>query len=878
MPTYAPWERQQNYGFTPMEDEQSRKLRLAAEKLAAGFSGRGDIYAQNASDAIPPAPNELRDSVADRLQGKTILPSSTAPDAETSSGYRSLPQKEDYDAARKERNEKESSKSGGQKAIEAVQGQRYTGSWKDTGEPSGGQKAIKAMQATGVSRKPDLADEYEQDEAKAKAAASDEPPKYKPSRIGAPPSSPGFNMEDVSKTAPAGGSTRITSPTPDGSTRIAPPPASTTRIAPPRGGGDREDEDYIPTPEEEKKMRETAAAPTPAAQAAPAAPTQAAPTPPAPAPEAPKPLVPMTEQEQREYDLMQASRKRAGMKAEPFPEGRTPYTAPPPSVAPPAPKEYDTSKPFWKNKTIRRETGGGFSYLDVNGKRQFLTSQQLQEAGLALPTSTDGTKNAGDWKALMDAAGKKFNKYPEKPRAAGTAASAAPGEQPLDVPGATAGKSGVAGMDATKEFKNEQEQAAKKKAGGTEPAVGAEIAGAMAKQAKQKADFMDMYMKAMNLSPEEEKRIETQKEAALKKYTDAMSNESKAVFWDRMIRGLGKVTAGAVGLHGLGAGGKSVIQPGLDVAKYYDPGATYDPSTGREAAKTALVQGLKGAETPLQRQKTKLAMMETMSKLGWTAADIDNYLKWGNLYKTEGETSTTNKQTAESHIVPDAATNAPNRGDKQEITVSGTSDVDKWIEHNRERVGASNAAVPVDIQTPESAMNHLKQSYPKDVSPVGLRKMLDEELAIDNNPNKATTRVKEKLAQVFSVPENVESPEYSVWYFDTYMPATKYGVVIGFPADRATTTKSGGKAVKTQDYFPDSNLYSAYNKVYSQQKGDDQQKHVATMDILRKKILRPAAVLEDTTGSRPPYVIPGTVAPRATPQGGTQLKGGPARR
>ncbi len=598
---------------------------------------------------------------------------------------------------------------------------------------------------------------------------------------------------------------------------------------------------------------------TPAPTLTPAAPTPVATPVATPTPAA---STAMTSEEFAKWKKSNADKEAVGLAPLPMPEGKTaPVETPKPAAVPP-PEEYDTSKQFWKTGEVyRAPKDTGFTYKDTKGKVQTVLGKDLASAGLSVPK----TKDNAEWKKLMLAYGKKFNKYPKVPQAS---TGAAPTEKPLTAPAASVAPSGTPGI----KIATEGQAGVRKVEESTKPNVNPEQAkraqGVLDESKDLRNEYLMQLRSAMNLSPGDEEKMNASKKKALDDYTNAMSGEQKAVFWDKMIRGLGKITAGTVGLHGLGVGGKQIVQPGLDIAKHYATGETYDPSLGKEAAKTRLVQDLKTAETPLQRQKAKLEMLEKLKKAGATDQEIAAYLKLLEMTKGTEKTTTTEEQSVENKPMTDPLAVAKASTPKSDIKTGGTTDVDLFVKTNRERVGAANRAVPVNIKNEADALNHLKQTYPEAITEAGLGRMLKEELVTSNGDyTTATTNVKQKLSKLFSVPENVNSPEYSLWYFDTYQPMKgQYEVTVGLPADRYTINTVGGKPTKSLDYFPDSNTESAYAKIYSKQTGDDQQKHEKTMQILRGM-----AGGQSTSAAAPAAPEP-SVVPRKTPNADTRMQ------
>lgn len=773
---YGQWNPQLGYTQYPeeelVEDNIDTKLKTAAQKLAAGLTGRGTLVAQN---GIPATPTNIdggtggtlnRNAFAEQaagLMGKNApsgKPQSTAPvstpkdlaaeyeqdkkDAAasaptpaTTSPFHTFARKEDYDAARKERENAPTPVAPKAEApLSVTSSKPYTGSLESTPQDA---TSPKLNITQGVA-------------------------------AGTPRQLAGTTSQTSSETTP-----------------LAPTPVATPAV---------------PTP----------AAPTPAAKVAPGV-------------------------SQAEYEAAVAKNKNlvaAGLPELPLPKKAEAPVAPTPAptIAEQMPIQRDTSKPYWQ-KGVQR-TKDGISYRDAAGKSHTITSKEMAAKGIKPPAP--GKLDA----AWMKAAGEKLGKYPvvNKP-AQTTTTGAAPAPTGVQVPAATATKEGMpAGQLAVTSNQAKNAQSTQTDQKSINPELASQAQGLIKSGTDAQSDFAKQLQLMLGPLEESAKQAGTDKQAALARYSDSMSGERKSQMWDAIIRGLGKVTAGAVGIHGLGVGGKSIIKPGLDVAKYYDPGEAYSPKIGQEQAKTVLEQELKKSEDAGTVSKEKIALLKMIREAKDPQSALNALTEMMKLTGGTTSTGTAREQGATSTVKPDDAAlaklgkTAAAKDDKSQAI--GTGDVDAFNKANQARIAKQNSAVATNINNEATAIQSLASSNDS-VPTDGLRTMWQEEFAKVQDPKKAADAVQGKLRALYNVPTDTNSKEYALWYFDVYQPMAAYGANIGLPSDRGILKTTSGS--RSYDYIPNRNEYSEYAQAYkSLNKGTDAQKHEWALDILRGRV------------------------------------------
>jgi hypothetical protein len=349
------------------------------------------------------------------------------------------------------------------------------------------------------------------------------------------------------------------------------------------------------------------------------------------------------------------------------------------------------------------------------------------------------------------------------------------------------------------------------------------LEGSLGERVKRSQGFLDRAQKLLDKKPEDS----PDRKGAIDEYKQAVGAEKKAAMWDNIIRALGKVTAGTVGLHGLGIGGKQIIQPGLDVSKYYDEGKGYDVQPGMDAAKNVLEKRTSG-DTALQERSQQIKDLVSIYN-AIPPDDVEGRMKVMDMLSGVVKTSQQQAVSTESKAGVTADPRQGGGGKDAKVEFAEVASEKEASDINRAaRVSYATTAGYSPINR-EIIRTRFVPAYQ-----AGTDKLLDateEEVKAELDPKeknlkatnpeeywkKVDTRLTEKSNAYFSPPEILNSPDYSVWQMGVRDPVEN---ALGSRPVRVQNTRASlnGKTYYLADIY--NNPDSAYSKKKAQLSAD----------------------------------------------------------
>jgi hypothetical protein len=290
---------------------------------------------------------------------------------------------------------------------------------------------------------------------------------------------------------------------------------------------------------------------------------------------------------------------------------------------------------------------------------------------------------------------------------------------------------------------------------------------------------------------------EWEKEAARQQYLKEMDSNRKGELWDRVIRSLGQIGAGAYGLHS-----------GLDVAKYYKPEAGFDRAKEDQAAKERLAVATESAEAPVNTAKTLADLQEKINKTQGEERErlVRSYMDVLNMTgEKQGLQEQISKSLGMQTLAPAAAGRGQGNGKKN----------DEWSDRpneslfetqklvaNRRRTLNSIRQAPLGTRGRDGVLKNL---YTMDYSRTAIDNIVAqaEKVETEKQNGKITNwePVQERALTEIDVMEewpdatNPESEAFSKWYLGNYYPRVEIYGSLGVPVPSYQKTTTSGRTV-----------------------------------------------------------------------------------
>jgi hypothetical protein len=339
------------------------------------------------------------------------------------------------------------------------------------------------------------------------------------------------------------------------------------------------------------------------------------------------------------------------------------------------------------------------------------------------------------------------------------------------------------------------------------PADEADIRRAAKEAEERKKDLYQKMLEKLNNPATDVNRKKITKE-----YKNAIGKEKKAQMWDSIVTALGKITAGGIGLGGLGIGGKQLIEPGLDVAKYYTTGEPYDVKPGMDAAKNVMEAKLGEAQTDLESRKAEMQMLQQLQAAG----NEPVLLKYLEFLTSKYHTQQTQNEGVKSGA---GVTEDPALAAKKKAA-GGSKEPPKLQEWTSPTEAAKNkarldAVRDITVKDKDSLRNRFLQAYnattdaaityaEEEAKRANPKLDKNNEAEYWNEINKSLTDISQRY---FNPPTAPASVQYSLWYLEVREPFEKrVGQLVSVPAQISATGD-----YTTDDMYKNPN--SAYNQV-----------------------------------------------------------------
>lgn len=333
----------------------------------------------------------------------------------------------------------------------------------------------------------------------------------------------------------------------------------------------------------------------------------------------------------------------------------------------------------------------------------------------------------------------------------------------------------------------------------------------------RESPYQKLIGKEGELTPIDEANWE--KERARQEYIEQMDSNRKGELWDQVIRAIGRIGAGAYGLHS-----------GLDVSKYYQPEKTFDREKEDKAAKERQAIAYESADQPVNTAMQLAALQEKISQSQGAERQklVDNYMK---ILKMTGEKTGLQQEVAKKlgiQITPPARPSG--KGDKlDEKTLKPQTSTEDAIKEAGKRSVTLDAKrkAPLGTTGRNGILTNLKDlGYNQST----VENIVNSATEIEQAKNKkdpkypfdwATVQRKTidtiKRMEDWNSARTPTSEQFSKWYIGSYLPLkAKYGDLGVTAPDNIISSKRGATE---QLYDPTSYLMSHYRNWLSKQKG-----------------------------------------------------------
>jgi hypothetical protein len=331
-----------------------------------------------------------------------------------------------------------------------------------------------------------------------------------------------------------------------------------------------------------------------------------------------------------------------------------------------------------------------------------------------------------------------------------------------------------------------------------------------AKEAEERKNTLYEKMLGMLNTP----ATDVNRKKITEEYMNAVGKEKKAQMWDSIVTALGKIAAGGIGLGGLGIGGKQLIEPGLDVSKYYTTGEPYDVKPGMDAAKNVMEAKLGEVQADLDSRKADMQTLQQLQAAGNEPVLLKYLESLANKYRTQQTQNEGVKSGAGVTEDPALAAKkkaaggskeppklqewtSPTESTKNKARLDSVRDIEV-----KDKDSLRNRFLPAYNTTTDAAITYAEAEAKKANPKLKLDKTNEAEYW--NEINKSLTDISHRY---FNPPTAPASVPYSLWYLEVKEPFEKHvGKLVLVPAQSSVY---GG--FTTDDIYGNPN--SAYNQV-----------------------------------------------------------------